>query len=100
MRLLVNLVLLLLCLMLLALGALLGFDNHQPIVVTFLNWNSPDYPAYYWFIGFMLIGFLLAFSLLGTFLFRQSLKIRKLQSQIKQSNKELGALRANSLIRV
>ncbi len=90
----------LLLVLLIIIGAILGFNNNQPLTLHFLDWQTPEASAYYWYIAFAALGFLICLSVTSTVLMAQALKIRKLQAQLKANSKELGSLRAKSLTQV
>ena len=70
---------LLLLLALVLLGLLLGVDNDTPVVLRFLNRESPELPVLWWLFGAFLAGTLAGLLICGLGRVRSKLGERRLQ---------------------
>lgn len=84
MRKLINIVLLILAVLLFAVGFRFAAENAAPLSVSWLGWNSPEWPTFLWLVASMVFGITLGYlGFLGKNLSLR-LKLRQSQAELKR----------------
>ena len=67
--------------------------NQDPVVLHFLNWQTPEWSVFWWLLAAFLLGLLLGLLGITVLTTRLSLKNRKLAKQLGQAEQELYKVR-------
>jgi uncharacterized integral membrane protein len=71
--------------------------NQEPVILRFLNWQTPELSVFWWLLAAFLLGLLLGLLGITVLTTRLSLRNRKLARQLGQAEQELRKVRSLAL---